>query len=161
VAADHRRDVPDLRRRQPGHGGHGLLPALTPLHHGPAVRAAQHRRQPHPVRRAVRELPQVFRPAVVHIEAPAGHAQGTVGQRQQVRRPDAQQRPLQLDPATGKFGVRGRASGHRDRVVVRHQRVLVMRAPPPTHNIISARFEHNRSRIERDVGNIVNIPLNI
>jgi len=124
VAADHRRDVPDLRGRQPGHGGHGLLPAVAPLHHGPAVRAAQHGRQPDPVRRAVRELPQVLRPAVVHIEAPAGHAQGAAGQRQQGC-PDSQQRPLQLDTAARQLGVRGRAAGHRGRVVVRHQRVLV------------------------------------
>jgi len=93
VAADYCCDVSDLRGRQPGHGGHRLLSAVAPLHHGPAVCAAQHGRQPDPVRRAVRELSQVFRPAVVHIEAPAGHAQGTAGQRQQGC-PDPQQRPL-------------------------------------------------------------------
>jgi len=131
VAAGHRRDVHDLRGRQSGHAGHGLLPAVSPLHRGSAVRAAQHRRQPHPVWRAVLELPRVFRPAVVHIEGPADHVQGTVGQRHQGRRSDAQQRPLQLDLMTGKFGVRGRASGHRYSVVVCHQRVLVMRCTPP------------------------------
>lgn len=94
VAADHVGDVPDLRGRQPGHGGRKLLPALSPFHRRSTVRAAQHRRQPDPVRRAVRELPQVFRPAVVHIEASAGLEPRAVGQHEQGRRPDAQQRPL-------------------------------------------------------------------
>lgn len=126
VATDHGGDVPDLRGRQPGHGGHALLPAVAPLHHGPAVRAAQHRRQSHPVRRAVRELPQVFRPAVVHIATPAGREPPTVGQHEPGRRPDAQQRPLQLDAAARQFRLRGRAAGRRDRILFRGQRVLVI-----------------------------------
>lgn len=149
MAADYRRDVPDLRGRQPGHGGHGLLPAVAPLHHGPAVRAAQHGRQPDPIRRAVRELPQVLRPAVVHIEAPAGHAQGTAGQRQQGC-PDSQQRPLQLDTAARQFGVRGRAAGHRGRVFVRHQRVLVRcrRSTIRSRPVREFRTGQNYSRIK-------------
>lgn len=94
MAADHSGDVPDLRGREPGHGGHRVLPAVAPLHHGPAVRAAQHRRQPHPVRRAVRELPQVLRPAVVHVEAPAGREPRAAGQHEPGRQPDAELRPL-------------------------------------------------------------------
>lgn len=127
VATDHRGDVPDLRGRQPGHGGHRLLPAVPSLHRGPAVRAAQHGRQPHPVRRAVRKLPQVLRPAVVHIEAPAGHEPRAPGQHEPGRRPDAQQRSRQLDAAARQFRVRGRDTGRRHRFVFRRQRVLVIR----------------------------------
>lgn len=139
VAADHSGDVSDLRGRQPRHGGYGVLSAFAPLHHGAAVRAAQHGGQPDTVRRSVRELPQVFRAAVVHIETPAGHEPRSTQQYEQgwrrgrwwcwrMRQQDSQQRALQLDAATGQFRFHYRIpGGHGHGCFLVHSQQLLVR----------------------------------
>lgn len=73
----------------------------------------------------------MFRPAVVHIEAPASARPRAAGQHEQGRRPDAQQRSLQLDVAARQFRIRGGITGGRDRFHVVGKRVLVTGPRPP------------------------------